>query len=138
MNLNYFKFKSYLFIDIGCWQISQLCDIVLEVGVILRPNLVFYEIEIKFNCAIFKMLEIDLNHVNKNSRSCFSKEEVVSIFMNIVDGLNLAPVDEKQFGNESCAYYIRTGIIENKKYKIVFCICSDRAERIGIITLYRL
>lgn len=105
---------------------------------ILRPSdLEICDIWISFNLQVFESLEIDLTHVNKGGRSNFTKGEVKMICINIVEGLNLFPSAEKAFGDEYCTYYVRIGVIENKKYKLVFCVCSDRPKSIGVITLHR-
>lgn len=105
---------------------------------ILRPSdLKICDIWISFNHQIYESLEIDLAHVNKGGRSNFTKDEAKMVFINIVEGLNLLPSAEKAFGDEYCTYYMRIGAIENKKYKLVFCVCSDRPKSIGVITLHR-
>jgi len=105
---------------------------------IIRPNgLEIIKVELEFNFQSFLFLEIDLVHVNKNSRSNYSKDEVAKIFVSIIAGTALRSVDEKEFGSDFCSYFVKTGQFESKEYRIVFCICSDRPASIGVITLYR-
>jgi hypothetical protein len=105
---------------------------------IKRPeNLEINDVAIEFNFQNFEYLEIDLLHVNKDGRSSFSKEEVTKISCFLINNLNLVPSGEKDFGGETCSYFVRSGEYESKNYKLVFCICSDRPTTIGVITLHR-
>jgi len=122
------------------WQICQHRVILplLEVKLILRPEkLEIIKVEIEFNFQKFDFLEIDIDHVNKNGRSEYTGKEVMKIFTKLVGNLNLAPSDEKSFGDEMCSYFVRSGEYKNKSFKTVFCICSDRPVTIGVITLHR-
>lgn len=103
-----------------------------------RPeNLVRVKVKVQFNLRVFESLEIDLSHINKNKRSSYSVSLVTDIVVSVISNLLLEPVDSKFFDDESCTYYLRTGVHENKRYKIVFCICSDMPNVIGVITLHR-
>ena len=106
---------------------------------ILRPKtLANCEVKIKFNLQDYEGLEIDLAHVNKNKRTNYSIVEVADIFVSIINEMTLKPSDEKKFDDEFCAYYVKIGIYNKKNFKVVFCICSDRPRKLGVITLYRL
>ena len=110
----------------------------MEVRVIERPNgLELVDVNIEFNFLKFTKLEIDLAHVNKNGRSTYSSNDVAKIVIHLLSGLVLEASDEKSFGDEVCSYFVRSGEFEEKNYKLVFCICSDRPETIGVITLHR-
>ena len=83
-------------------------------------------------------IEVDLVHINKNGRSFLTKEYTSSIVMNLLNGLFLQASDTKEFKKEICVYFLRTGFFKSKKFKLVFCICSDKPKTIGIITLFRI
>ncbi len=103
-----------------------------------RPEgLQVVKINIEFNFHKFNILEIDLPHVNKNSRSNYSAKQVSAIANRLIDGQLLAPAGEKQFGKDFCTYYVKTDYFGKYQYKIVFCICSDRPNSLGIITMHR-
>lgn len=105
---------------------------------IIRPDgLVIVEVNIEFNFLNYTKLEIDLAHVNKDERSSYTSDEVAKIVSHLLNGLRLEASDEKAFGEEVCSYFVRSGEFEDKNYKLVFCICSDRPESIGVITLHR-
>ena len=105
---------------------------------ITRPDgLELIKVEVEFNFQSFEYLEIDLSHVNKDGRSNYIKEDVATIFISIIDGIYLSSTDEKEFEDYLCSYFVRSGSFENKNYKLVFCICSDRSTSIGVITLHR-
>lgn len=93
---------------------------------------------VEFNYKAFEFLEIDLEHVNKDKRSDYSADEVVKIVLIMIDNLRLVPSGEKDFGNETCSYFVRSGNCDDKNFKLVFCICSDRPTTIGVITLHRI
>ena len=112
---------------------------MLERGIdlIIRPDeLEIIEAKIEFNMKEFMSLEVDLSHINKNGRSCYSVLEVKKIVATLIDGLLLSPSGEKEFGDEFCSYFVKTGEVMEKKLKLVFCICSDKPDCIGVITLY--
>ena len=94
--------------------------------------------EIKFNGYRYEQLEIDLLHVNKEGRSQYLIVDVVRIVETLLTGVFLLPSDSRIFGKEMCSYFVRTGKVGNKVFKIVFCICSDKPQSIGLITLFRL
>jgi hypothetical protein len=105
----------------------------------LRPqNLVRCKVELIFNLFTFTELEIDLEHVNKNGRSIYGAEEVSLIVTALLSGQLLRPSGEKQFEDGYCSYFVCSGRLGDKILKLVFCICSDKPETIGVITLHRL
>ena len=104
-----------------------------------RPeNLVSVDAKIIFNLHEFEKLEIDLVHINKNERSSFTPDDVEKIFLCLVENRYLEPVGYKYFSEHSCTYYIQSGVCETKRFKIVFCVCGDKPNTIGIITLHRI
>ena len=106
---------------------------------ITRPeNLICVKREIEFNLRIYKVLEIDLAHINKNGRANYLVTDVMEIVQVILDGVVLESVEYKLYGKEYCDSFIQTGKHKQKRYKIVLCVCSDRPNSIGIITLHRL
>lgn len=110
---------------------------------IKRPeNLLIDEVELVFNFQRFEALEIDLKHINHGKvgrrKSKFSKADVLLITIALLDNFFLEPSAIKKFETVHCAYFVLTGTYNDKKYKIVFCICSDRPKSIGIITLFRM
>ena len=105
---------------------------------IKRPKgLEIVELTVEFNFQKFTCLEIDLEHVNKDQRSNFSLEDVSQIVLVLIDNLRLSPSGEKEFGDDICSYFVRSASYEDKNFKLVFCICSDRPATIGVITLHR-
>lgn len=106
---------------------------------IKRPdNLVRAKLELEFNYRLFHELECDLDHINKNERSNFSLLEVMNIVASLLTNIRLAPIAEKDFNGEICSYFRRAGFYEMKKFKLIFCIFSDRPAALGIITLHRI
>jgi hypothetical protein len=68
------------------------------------------------------MLEIDRSHINLGKKKTRAGH---------LSG------DQKQYGEEYCDYFSILGNVYGKKYKLIFCIFSDRPSSIGIITLFR-
>lgn len=105
---------------------------------IQRPeNLRRVDTEIIFNMRQFDGLEMDLEHININERSSFTSDEISEVVSAFIDGKYLHPSDTKKFDDEYCSYFAKTDIFSGKSYRLVFCVCSDRPTKIGIITLYR-
>lgn len=103
-----------------------------------RPhNLQSVSTSIFFNFNYYDCCEIDLEHINKNNRSHFSKYEVEKIIRSTLMGLTLRPKDSKSSGDVVCEYFVLQVFFEWNNLKIVFCICSDRPFTIGVITLFR-
>lgn len=100
-------------------------------------GLVVVQINIEFNQILYEKLEIDLDHINKNERSNLSLQEVLKIFDYFIRNLSLQPSGEKSYKDEICSYYVRTHFWCHKKYRLIFCICSDRPLTIGVLTLFR-
>lgn len=110
-----------------------------EESVIKRPSdLYIVDVCLSFNYRMFQKLEIDLEHINKNGRSGFTIEMISHLICRLLGGKFLAPVAVKTYGIDSCEYFLIEENIFNKKYKLVFCICDDRPEAIGIITFFRI
>jgi len=106
---------------------------------ILRPKeLAFVQANILFNFHGYDALEIDLNHINKDGRTSFEISQVSTIVTILIHSTELLPSFEKIFDDEKCLYYVKMGIVDRKRYKLVFCICSDKPNYIGVITLHRL
>lgn len=108
-----------------------------------RPDTLYcHSIDILFNFILFKMVEIDLEHVNRGSNkqrnTNFSGDEISKIFSSLINNQVLSPSDEKEYGEYFCTYYVIIGEVEGQMYKTVFCICSDRPENIGVITLFKI
>lgn len=105
---------------------------------IVRPKeLEFIDINIEFNDRLFEQLEVDLAHVNKNGRSIYTALQAAKLVKQIIGGRKLAPSASRAFKNEICLYYVATGDFKLKNYKVVFCICSDKPNAIGLITLFK-
>ena len=105
---------------------------------IKRPEgLSYIKVDLVFNFRSFTELEIDLSHINKDDRSNLKVEEVVKLVEQLLKNTTLLPSDKKEFGEDTCSYFVKVGKYENKRYKLVFCICSDKPESIGVITLHR-
>lgn len=109
---------------------------------IKRPvNVILCEIELQFNNKQFFCLEIDINHINLGKdgkrKSNYTVAEVAGLVFELFDHIEIESHSSRQYKNGSSEYF---SIIEEylgKKYKVVFCICSDRPRSIGIMTLFR-
>ena len=105
----------------------------------MRPEgLEFVDVGLRFNFQEYTELEIDLKHVNKEARSSFTKHEVSNCVVALLNGLILGPSGSKEFGDEMCSYFVRSGEYDQKQFKLVICICSDKPKTIGVITLHRI
>jgi hypothetical protein len=107
-----------------------------------RPiNLLVFKTNIIFNNDLYDELEFDIEHINqgrnKARKNNLSEKEVIRITKVLLDNDLLDSVGFKDYDKASCTYYVKTGIFETKKYKIVFCVCTDRPNSLGIITLFR-
>lgn len=108
-----------------------------------RPvGLIFCETSLVFNFSYYLKFEIDLDHVKtgkgKTRLSDMSLATIVEISEKFINNQLLIPDTEKKYGNEICEYFSIVNTYKMKKFKLVFCICSDRPRAIGIITLYRI
>lgn len=115
---------------------------MIKTSILKRPQgLKRVEWNIEFNNNHFEALEIDLEHVNKGKQKTrqtyYDEKDVLFIFDKLVNNSLLHPVDKRKFKNEICEYFIISGPIDNIKFKLIFCICSDRPKTIGVITLHR-
>lgn len=104
---------------------------MLELALIKRPkNLVYCEVDVEFNSDYFLALEIDLDHVNfgkkKARTSNITALEVIEITTSLIMNKFLIPDDSKSFKDANCEYFSVIGKWQKKKYKLVFCVCSDR------------
>lgn len=109
---------------------------------IKRPeNLLIKKIDLTFNFIDFYFIELDFIHINQGRKglrkNALSLKEVMSISKSLIHNEKLIPAGIQEYEEESCSYYTKRGSYKNKEYKIVFCICSDRPNSIGIITLFR-
>lgn len=103
-----------------------------------RPkDLVTVDVEIEFNTVCYVRLEIDLGHVNKGGRSQYSVAEVGEIVKSFLDSQILQPSGNQFFGDYYCDYFVVKKEMNKNKYKLVFCVCSDRPDTIGVITLFK-
>lgn len=114
----------------------------MEKALITRPNgLVIKEVVLQFNFEQYSTLEIDLDHINLGRNGTrqarFTVDLAAEIVIGLIDEEDLFFNDKKRYGNEFCYYFSKIGKFKEKKYKLVFCICSDRPRSIGIITLFR-
>jgi hypothetical protein len=104
-----------------------------------RPkNLELIECCLTFNDRNFDRVEIDLLHINRHERSHFLAHEAFLILERFVDGASMGHLGERTYVNGVCRYYQETGQVNGKCYKVVFCVCSDRPNAIGLMTLHRI
>lgn len=98
-------------------------------------------VDLVFNFALFKKLEIDLQHINqgrlKLRQTKLTADDVTYIAMTLINNDFLHMSGKREFGEEHCTYFAKEGCVEGKKYRIIFCVCSDQPKAIGIITLFR-
>ena len=90
-----------------------------------------------FNGRRFTKLEIDIDHINKDSRSRLRAEDVINIVFESLNGSLEEPCAVKSYGKWACSYFIRWPVVNGKKHKLVFCTCTDEPSTIGVITLHR-
>ena len=111
---------------------------MVRIPLIKRPEgLLKINVRIEFNLQLFECLEVDLSHINKNQRSFYNLKEIQGMAQNLIDGICLVPSGEKRFYDEFCTYYVLESLYNDKMFKLVFCICSDRPKILGMITLHR-
>lgn len=115
----------------------------MELALIVRPeNLLFCNVDLLFNFYHFSTIEMDISHINfgkKETRvSNYTSAEIIAIVLNFINDQDFMPEATRQFENESCDYFLYIGKYNGKNYKLIFCICSDRPNSIGVITLFRL
>jgi hypothetical protein len=107
--------------------------------VIIRPShLTILKCDFSFNGLEIEELEIDLKHINKRGRSSYTAEEISKFVRFYLDGKILYYSDKKIFGDDFCEYYVWINSAEQKTFKLVFCICSDKPSTIGVLTFYQL
>ena len=99
-------------------------------------------VEITFNNRVFNFLEIDLEHINKgksqNRKTDLAVSEVVLIVQFFINDAELEANDVKYFGGYNCQFFVKKRSFRDKMFKLVFCICNDRPDTLGIITLHRI
>ena len=110
---------------------------------IKRPlGLVFCETSLVFNCSYYLKLEIDIDHIqlgkNKKRLSALTLAAVVELSELFINNQFFYPEGEARYGSDFCEYFSIINHYKTKKYKLVFCICTDRPHAIGIITLHRI
>lgn len=110
---------------------------------VIRPDgLQIIEVDIEFNYLKYSKLEIDLHHINREKKftreTNFSAKEIFILVTVFLDGEVLELNAQEVYGDESCDYYSVTKSYEDNIYKLVFCICTDRRDSLGIMTLHRL
>ena len=101
----------------------------------------FFWIFFKISKINFLIIFINMKvsfHINKNKRSNYTLEEIKNITYKLLLNKLLIPSAVREYENEACSYFVLKDYFMRKKYKIVFCICSDRPENIGIITFHRI
>lgn len=110
--------------------------------VVIRPEgLQIIDVDIEFNLLNYSKLEIDLQHINRGKwltrETSFLLGEILNLVTNFLDGELIEADAQKVYENESCDYYCLSKNYRGKTYKLVFCICTDKKETLGIITLHR-
>jgi hypothetical protein len=109
-----------------------------EARVIRRPeDLEEVRFNLVFNLKIYDQIEIDLAHINKDSRSVFSAIDIGEIVCLALNGVALKPTALKIYANGSCEYFVRRLICKGKKFRLVFCVCDDKPTTLGVITIFR-
>ncbi len=110
---------------------------------VTRPeSLIIINTEMEFNLRDFKKLEVDLKHINEGKdqtrETKWLIEDVLALVKVFIDGQIQIAESHFDYKDESCDYFLVTDKYKGKLYKLVFCICSDRKNSIGIITLHRI
>ena len=105
---------------------------------IKRPDsLEMIEVDLSFNSSPFHFVEVDLLHINKNNRSTITTAEIWEVVVLQIAGLEIRPVDSKQYANGYCDYFALEIRKKGIRSKLVWCVCSDKPSTIGVITYYR-
>lgn len=108
-----------------------------------RPKtLVHIECAFVFNGLIIEEIEIDLEHINygkskRNMRSNYDSEFVSGLCRMLLANKNLESVGERTFNDEICSYYKVEDFFEKTKLRVVVCVCSDKPNTLGVLTLYK-
>lgn len=110
---------------------------------IKRPlGLIFCETNLIFNYSYYLKLEVDLDHIqlgkSKTRSSSLTLATVMEIAELFINNQLLYPESEAKYGSDICEYFSIISNFKTKKYKLVFCICTDRPHAIGILTLHRI
>ncbi len=109
---------------------------------IKRPeNLLVRRMNLFFNLIEFDTIEIDIDHINQGKHQSrpinFPEVMMLNIIKALIHHEEMKPSEIKDFDDENCSYFVNEGFFNKKKFKIVFCACSDKPRTIGIIRLYR-
>jgi hypothetical protein len=105
---------------------------------------------IEFNEETYKKARIEIDHINfginkktkklnPSRRSRFSPEDICE-FLILIDGMELAPVDE----DSRFSYFVVEldcpvkGSFFGRTFRMVFTVLKSEKEVIGIITLFRI
>jgi hypothetical protein len=110
---------------------------------VIRPRgLVVVEVDIEFNLLNYYKLEIDLEHINRGKNytreTQYTLREIVDLVTLFIDKEILSSHATKNYGDESCEYYLLLKNFKGSNYKLVFCKCSDQVDTLGIITIYKI
>lgn len=106
---------------------------------IKRPaDLVEIEAELVFNSRPIDRIEVDLVHINKNSRSNVTAAEVWEIVVFNLSGAIEEAAGSKQYSNGTCDYFAKMVRYKRNWYKLVWCVCEDKPRTMGVITFYRI
>lgn len=109
-----------------------------------RPNnLIIVEANFEFNGLLINEIEIDLDHVNfgrnmEKKRSSFEADFVSKVCLEFFSNKYLKDVGQQQFGDDLCLYFKLEEVFRNERYKMVICICTDKPNTIGVITMYKI
>ena len=105
---------------------------------IKRPaDLVEIEVELFFNSRPIDRIEVDLAHINKNSRSNVNATEVWEIVVFNLSNATVKATDTKRYHGGECDYFVIEVRHKAKWFRLVCCICSDKPTTLGIMTFYR-
>jgi hypothetical protein len=110
---------------------------------VIRPkDLMIVKVDIEFNYLHYTKLEIDLEHINRGKNfsreTKFSVEEIIFLAQLFIDGEHLELDAQKYYEDESCNYFIMIKKFQDNNYKLIFCICTDREDSLGIMTIFRI
>lgn len=115
--------------------IMVVCMVKIKLS---RPaHLIIRNCEFYFNRTLYKKLEMDLVHINKDRRSNYKADDIEKISIHLLAGKSLIPSATRIYSLIICNYFIVEEWYDDKKFRIAFCICSDRPNTIGIMTLFR-
>lgn len=106
---------------------------------IKRPaDLVEIEAELVFNSRAIDRIEVDLAHINKNSRSNVTATEVWEIVVFNLSDATAEVTDSKRYNSWECDYFVIEVRHKAKWFKLVCCICNDKTRTLGVMTFHRI